>query len=416
MGGEGKVTWYPEKLRRLGSGAVLVLLPGSFLACGSDTDDLSGPEHPTPPIDEGEAPTPGCADGASSPGALYRICFPADWNGDLVVYAHGYVAPQRELAVSEEMVGGQPASSLLTSMGYAYASTSYRSNGLVAPEAVDDLIELIDTVERRYRPDPVRVVVVGFSEGGLVATLAAERHPDRFNGALAGCGPIGDFQAQLDYIDDFRVVFDYFFPGLIPGNALDIPQSVRDRWEEFFVPAIVIALVARPDAARDLLNVTGAPVAGQDIRSVAETTVGLLWYNVFGTADAQARLGGQPFDNSGRVYSGSSNDAALNAGVERYHADPNVLPALARFGTSGRLSVPLVNLHTRGDPIVPFSQASLYADKVALTGTTAWYSQIDVDRHGHCTFESAELLGAFSALWEQVEREPAAALSALMPR
>ena len=410
------MTWSPEKLRRLGSGAVLVLLSGGFLACGSDTDGLSGPEPPTPPIDEGQAPTPGCADGVSAHGALYRICFPPDWNGDLVVFAHGYVAPQRELAVPEEMVGGQPASGLLTSMGYAYATTSYRANGLVAPDAVDDLIELIDTVERRYRPDPARVVVVGFSEGGLVATLAAERHPDRLNGALAGCGPIGDFQAQLDYIDDFRVVFDYFFPGLIPGNALDIPRSVRDRWEEFFIPAIVIALAAKPDAARELLNVTEAPVAGQDIRSVAETTVGLLWYNVFGTADAQARLGGQPFDNSSRVYSGSSHDSALNAGVERYNADPSVLPALARFGTSGNLSVPLVNLHTSGDPIVPFSQASRYSDKVALAGTTAWYSQIDVDRHGHCTFEAAELLGAFSELWAKVGRQPAAARFAQVSR
>ena len=195
------------------------------------------------------------------------------------------------------------------------ATTSYRANGLVAPEAVEDMIQLVDTVAARYRPDPARTVIVGFSEGGLVATMATERHSDRFDGALAGCGPIGDFGAQLNYMGDFRVVFDYFFPGLLPGSAVDIPEVVRERWDEVFVPAIVVALAAKPQAARELLSVTGAPVAGNDLRSVAETTIGLLWYNVFGTADAQARLGGQPLDNSSRVYSGSSDDAALNAGV-----------------------------------------------------------------------------------------------------
>ena len=394
--------WNLESLRRQGSGAVLVLLACGALACGSGRDDLSGPVIPEPPVDEGQAPTQGCSEGVSGHGALYRICFPGEWNGDLVVYAHGYVAPQRELAIPDDVVGGQPSSSLITGMGYAYATTSYRANGLVAPLAVDDLLELVDTIQQRYRPDPARTVVVGFSEGGLVATLAVERHPDRFHGALGGCGPIGDFRAQLDYIGDFRVVFDYFFPGILPGNALEIPESVRDRWEQLYVPAIVLALAAKPAAARELLSVTGAPVAGDDVRSVAETTVGLLWYNVFGTGDAQVRLGGQPFDNSNRVYSGSTDDAALNAGVERFHADSIALEGLEDFSTSGQLRVPLVNLHTRGDPIVPFGQASLYADKVTRAGTTAWFSQIDVDRHGHCTFESAELLNAFSRLWEKV--------------
>jgi pimeloyl-ACP methyl ester carboxylesterase len=240
--------------------------------------------------------------------------------------------------------------------------------------------------------------VVGFSEGGLVATLAMERHPDRFDGALTGCGPIGSFRAQLDYFDDFRVVFDYFFPGLIPGSALDIPQSVRDLWETVYIPAIVVAFGARPEAARELFAVTGAPTAGSDIRSLVETASGLLWYNVFGTADAQARLGGQPFDNSARVYSGSSDDAALNARVQRFTADAAALAGLERFETSGVLQGPVVNLHTSGDPVVPFGQAALYAGKVQAAGTSSLFTQVDVDRYGHCTFQPAELLSAFSTL------------------
>ncbi|HEX5574812.1 MAG TPA: hypothetical protein VFX42_02960, partial [Gemmatimonadales bacterium] len=119
---------------------------------------------------------------------------------------------------------------------------------------------------------------------------------------------------------------------------------------------------------------------------------------VFGSADAQARLGGQPFDNTARVYSGSSNDADLNARIERFTADPAALAALDRFETSGALRGPIVNLHTTGDPIVPFGQAALYSAKLQSTGAASLFTQIDITRYGHCTFQPAELLSAFSTL------------------
>jgi pimeloyl-ACP methyl ester carboxylesterase len=383
-------------------------------ACAGN-DDLAGPEPPPaePPADQGQPPAAGCSDGVLQHGALYRICFPADWNGDLVLYAHGYVAPQQTLALPDDQVGNQPASGIVTEMGYAYGTTSFRANGLVAADAVDDLVELVDTVEHRYRPDPVRTAIIGFSEGGLVATLAVERHPDRFDGALAGCGPIGDFQAQLDHIGDFRVVFDYLFPDVLPGTAVEIPDYLRDRWDELYAPAVVAALAINPSAAQELVAITNAPVAGDDLRSIAETTLGLLWYNVFGTTDAQQRLGGQPFDNSDRVYTGSSADAALNAGVARFHADPAALTALERFETSGDLDVPVVTMHTTGDPIVPFGQLSLYTAKVGAAGQGARLTGIPVERFGHCTFEAAEVLSGFSTLWSRIPDHPAALASAL---
>jgi pimeloyl-ACP methyl ester carboxylesterase len=403
-----------DTLRRLGSGAVLAWTVSWTGACGGN-DDLSAPEPPPvePPADQGQAPEPGCSDGVLQHGALYRICFPATWNGDLVLYAHGYVAPHQALVIPDDQIGGRPASGIVTELGYAYATTSYRANGLVAADAVDDLVELVDTIEQRYRPDPVRTAIIGFSEGGLVATLAVERHPDRFDGALAGCGPIGDFGAQLDYIGDFRVVFDYLFPDVLPGTAVEIPDYLRDRWDELYVPAIIVALATNLDAARELVAITKAPVAGNDLRSIAETTIGVLWYNVVGTADAQQRLGGQPFDNSSRVYSGSSNDEALNTGVARFHADPAALAALERFETSGTLDVPVVTLHTTGDPIVPFEQLSLYTAKVSAVGKSALLNEIPIERHGHCTFQPSEILGAFTNLWDRIPDHPAALASAL---
>jgi hypothetical protein len=39
----------------------------------------------------GQARADEIIDGRFGPGALYRLVRPANWNGSLVVYAHGYV-------------------------------------------------------------------------------------------------------------------------------------------------------------------------------------------------------------------------------------------------------------------------------------------------------------------------------------
>ncbi|MEZ5286912.1 MAG: hypothetical protein R2712_19320 [Vicinamibacterales bacterium] len=65
---------------------------------------------------------------------------------------------------------------------------------------------------------PTRTHVAGVSEGGLVATLLAERAPETFSSAMAACGPIGNFRLQINYLGDFRVLFDYFFPGCCPAH------------------------------------------------------------------------------------------------------------------------------------------------------------------------------------------------------
>ncbi|HKH84040.1 MAG TPA: hypothetical protein VKA25_10175, partial [Gemmatimonadales bacterium] len=135
-----------------------------------------------------------------------------------------------------------------------------------------------------------------------------------------------------------------------------------------------------------------------DIVAIAVSAIAVLSYNVTGTADAQQRLGGQPFDNTTRVYSGSDNDAALNVGVARFTADPAALAEVRNFETTGSLQVPVATLHTTGDPVVPFGQEALYREKVDRAGFGTRLTQDTVDRYGHCTFEAGELLGTFSTL------------------
>jgi len=372
--------------------AALGLLLLLVVACG-------GGDSQAPPADEGQPVAAGCQDATlAATGALYRVCFPQSWNGELVLYAHGYVSAAEPLALPDDQLGGQPISEVVNGLGYAFATTSDRANGLVADLAADDMAQLVQEVRRRFRPDPVRTYVVGVSEGGLVAVLAAERHADLIQGAVAACGPVGDFAAEIDYLGDFRVIFDYFFPGVIPGGVVDVPDAVRSQWSSTYEPAVAAAVQANPSATLQLLAVTGAPTDPADQSSVAATVLDVLWYDIFALPDARARLGGQPYDNAARAYQGSLDDAALNAGVERVASDAAARAGLGQFETSGALVVPLATLQTTGDPIVPAVQAERYADKVTANGAASLLDSRTVSRYGHCTFQANDLFNAFTAV------------------
>jgi hypothetical protein len=171
-----------------------------------------------------------------------------------------------------------------------------------------------------------------------------------------------------------------------------------EGWTSTYAPAVSAAIQSDGERAGELVAVTGIAGEEVDAATLAETVVGLLRYNVLGSADAQARLGGQPYDNSDRVYVGSSDDEALNAGVERIAAEPAAQAALQRFETTGDPGVALSILHTTGDPNVPFFHQPLYQEKVVTAGAADRLARRDVERFGHCAFTSTELLAAFGDL------------------
>lgn len=351
-----------------------------------------------------------CIEGVQASGAVYRICMPAVWNGDLVVYAHGYVESSNPIAIPEDQLfldDGTSLIELINSLGYAFAVTSYSKNGLAVLQGVADVVDLVD-IFKGLHPETDEVIISGPSEGGLVTTLAVERHPEIFAGGLAVCGPVGDFQKQVNYLGDFRIVFDYFFPGLLPPSPIDIPQEVMDNWETVYLPTILAAAMADPVATAQLLTVTGAPVNPADPATIAATLENVLWYNIFATNDAKATLFGQPFNNMRRIYLGSQDDLALNLGVQRFAADPLAKAEIGKYQTTGRLSVPLVNMHTTGDPIVPFWHSVLYSQKAFRNSALGLYLVLPINRYGHCAFTAKEVLIGFGALVALIERNDTA--------
>jgi hypothetical protein len=172
-----------------------------------------------------------------------------------------------------------------------------------------------------------------------------------------------------------------------------------NNWDSTYVPLVTSALAAKPANTKQLLAVTGAAIDPSDPTTVGATTLGLLWYNVFATNDGITKLGGQPFDNTTRLYSGSANDILLNAGVKRYKASSVALANIAQYyETSGKPSKPLVVMHTTGDPIVPYWQEKLYTAKVISNFKPTLYLPVTITRYGHCAFSLPELLSGFGSL------------------
>jgi hypothetical protein len=346
---------------------------------------------------------PNCNLGVQGSGAVYLICMPSrmPWNGDLVVYAHGYVGANQEIGMPWGhlfLPDGTSLMQIINGMGFAFAASSFSKNGLAVREGLADTLDLVEVFKTDH-PNVNRVYLTGVSEGGLVSALGVEQHPEIFTGGMSACGPTGDFRKQIDHIGDARTLFDYFFPMLLPPSPTHIPDELIENWETEYAPAIAGALALEQAKTRQYLRVTRLPVDPTHPASAAQSVLEVLWYNVFGTNDALETLGGQPYDNLRRVYLGSDNDFRLNREIERFISDPAAIVEInSSYQTSGKLISPLVSIHTTGDPIVPYWHASLYGLKVLKSGSFLKYIHIPIFRYGHCNFKPSEVLFAFALM------------------
>lgn len=338
-----------------------------------------------------------CDQGVLPSGALSMICIPTTWNGNLVLFAHGYIAFNAPLDFQHlTLPDGTYIPDLIQNLGYAFATTSYRRNGLAILEGVDDIRELVEAF-RTAHGIPTKSYLVGMSEGGIITALFAERHPDLISGGLAGCGPVGNFRGQLNYWGDFRVLFDYFYPNVIPGSPINIPTEVIDNWGNVYSPAVSSALAANPAAAEQLIATAHAATDPNDSSTIEATAQTLLWYNAFATNDGTQQLGGNPFGNRYRRYRGSLNDTALNQNVLRFQADAAALTGMKPYETAGNPTIPIVVTHTTGDPLIPFNQAVQYARKLTSTSRSK-VSFVPIKAYGHCNFTTNQILTSFALL------------------
>ena len=337
-------------------------------------------------------------------GAGYQIEVPDNWNGDLVLYAHGFRGTGLELTVSMPRIRA-----FLVANGYAWAATSYSKNGYDVRQGVKDTHALGERFNGLVG-HPRRTYLTGHSMGGHITGVAIEQYPRAYAGALPMCGVMGDNEL-FDYFLDFNLVAQ-----ALAGVQAQFPFPAD--YQTAVVPGVKAAL---GPAYPFVLNAAGASLLGvtQNISGgprASFATSFAAWGNfLFTVGVTGGDIGvapGNVQDNSEMVYQIDSDPAlsaaemALNDAVLRVMQDPqgrhpngiaNIPPI------SGRLPIPVLSLHTIGDLFVPFSMEQIYARRVAAQGLSDRLVVRAIRDHGHCGFAVPEETRAFSDLVNWVE-------------
>ena len=323
----------------------------------------------------------------------YRIDIPKGetWNHKLILYLHGYQAFPQLFRINRATGRANLPSRLVNQLlrrGYAVAQPGYAAGGWAIASAEND-VEALRRYFDKHHGSPRQTFIVGQSMGGLLTVLTLEQQPKHYTGALALCGVLTPADLIMQRAFANRVAFDAFFPGILP-NVEHIPPNFRMN-DPAKAAAIEKALNAHPNEAALL-------------RSLADihTNRGLAYVLVFNTfviQDLRNKAGGNPFDNRNLIYTGTTDDNALNAKVRRYSADPAALAYVARYGSpTGELRRPLLALHTTYDPLVPASTAGYYDELTRRLGHGKNFVQQYVDRDGHCNITPEQVGTAFDEL------------------
>lgn len=341
-------------------------------------------------------------DGETGPGSIYRLVHPANWNGSLVLYAHGFASIEDPVALPAE---GELLIALLAPLGYGVAYSSFSENGWAVKDGAQRTQQLVELFESNFGT-PSKVYIGGASMGGLIAIKLVEEHPKEFVGALALCAVAGGARAQFDYGAHTRALFDVFYPGVLPGDAGNVPTDI-DTINSIALPAAA-AMIANPAGALAIASMDQTPVPFSTPDELLESIVTALVGHAGSFSEFEPELKGKPyFENQEEVYSGALDPALLdviNATVGRFEAAPKALNYLDKYyQPTGDLQMPMLMLSDSRDPVVPGFNQAAYSNLVTDAGNADLLVQRTVDRYGHCVFTPEETTAALFDLIAWVE-------------
>jgi dienelactone hydrolase len=399
-----------------------LLLTAAAPAASAGTTGAAGPGHYTGTIDDG---------------ASWIADVPAHWNGTLILFSHGFgptTAADSPSAASQ---------SALLDQGYALAGSSYDPSGSwwALDTAESDQFATLAAVERLLGGRPHRVISMGESMGGLINSQIAQDGAGRVDAALDLCGLV----AGGVNLNNYQLNAEYAITKLIPGaSGVQIRDYSSPAQGGAAASAMSSAITAAQSTAAGkarialagaLLNeadwYTGetAPAphdyAGQEAQEEQwMTTGGQLGFIEFGRYYIELAAGGDSSWNEGVDYAALLRSsvhfrqvaalyqaaglnlwadlAALDRG-ESYAPEGGSLASMERSSTNtGRLAVPMLDIHTTSDQLVPVEQESAFAQKVEQAGAGALLRQAYVSRQGHCNFTTAEIVAALDTVDRRV--------------
>jgi len=369
-------------------------------------------------------------------GAGYRIEVPENWNGHLVMYAHGFRGEGSDLTVDSP-----PMRQYLLDNGYAWAASSYSTNFYDVRAGVEDTNALalafndIAAENGRTLDAPDKYYITGVSMGGHVAGAAVERETletannvVEYDGAAPMCGVMGDTE-----------LFDYFTAyGLalfeVAGvGADDFPVSAADAATKQAVAQDVLwtNYAANPNANgltspegltffQILKNLSGGerpiyPLSFGGFQSLLQgflgtdgTITGILNERVVDTTDFTYHFQTAPGAALTPTELAFNNAIAQSTAVVGANdLMPNGLRRIPKV--NGEFDVPVVTIHTLGDLFVPIKMQQIYRERAEAAGSADWLVQRAVRAPSHCDFSIAEFTNTFDAMiqWEQLGIKPA---------
>jgi hypothetical protein len=385
-----------------GAGIAFVVIVLSFTVSGPGATVVNAARPPQYFVDETKLPFDALSGTTTTRlwgvhgGAGYRIEVPENWNGELVLYAHGFRGSLLELTVSNP-----PIRRYLIEHGYAWAASSYATNGYDVTQGVKDTHRL-GTRFNGLVGHPSRVYFTGTSMGGHITGVAIEQYPNAYAGAMPMCGVMGD-----------NKLFDYFVENHLAAHALAgiaVPFPFPADYSTTVVPQLRTLFGAPfPSTLTPLgqkfagvvQNLSGGPRPMFDPGfRFAPTGGNFLLSQGVGSAEGTRT-------NVDTVYqidadpALSAEEVALNANILRIDLDPQArhehglagVPAIA-----GSLRIPVLSLHTLGDLFVPFSMEQIYARRAAANGASDLLVTRAIRDINHCGFNTVEMERGFADL------------------
>ncbi len=133
-------------------------------------------------------------------GPRYTLVVPGDYTGEqavpLVLALHfgGTATAHYGRAVAEQLV--EPA---LRPLGAVAVAPDCTSGSWAHPDCEAGALRVLDRVESQFRIDRRRVLVTGYSMGGIGTWELAARHPERFTAAVVMAGRPSPQMAQAQW-------------------------------------------------------------------------------------------------------------------------------------------------------------------------------------------------------------------------
>ena len=327
-------------------------------------------------------------------GTRYKILFPQNWKGNLVMYAHGY-----------EFMGSLPRQSnnpqFAESMkpflerGFAVAASDYSIQGFALPKGVENTEALRKHFFKKYgKPDTT--FIVGHSMGGGITLATIENFGKNYNGGLPLC-PLSSrpyLQCRKEF--DIYAAFNALFPGIVTklSEIFDLTKVKPATPFNEMMPKVM----AIKKAILEKDSVLGVAFAKHFDLKFDDLPFS-LFFNENVLRDIAQKAQGNPFDNTNTVYSGFPDDWNINQKVERLSAtaDPNKI--FGRYDRTGNIDKPVVLMHTVYDQLIPPIYGEVnFENMVHQQGRDQYFTVKYTNGQGHCQFTPAQIGQAFDEL------------------